>query len=567
MSQSKTQPKTQQTTKYDSSRFVKKGPTLVNTLEKTPIRSGIRQRIRTGAVSSLAIVALHGLLPLPARGDCLPAQLAGPKLDNPPWVELADDSATHVSQRSTVAVESTFAGQYRAMSPDRQSIVTYSQAAGRSHRYRLDGTEIASYEGEFQRFMPDASGLITYARGRSRLYRLDGTEQAVFTGAPVSFTPDLQGLLVVDDLVGNFRAVGGQFSLRLYDFNGTEKASFEGTFANFTPDGQGLVIIRTGETGLVSTLYGLDGIEKTTLSGRFISFTPDGQGMITTEQDRSSLYRLDGSLQASLRGRFPEAVPSGLRTGILDIVRSSGFTPDGEGIVTTERDRTWLYDRGGAFQRSFPGSFWNFTPDGQSLITYTPGKQSWLYRLDGTLQRTFKGQLLGTTPDGQRLLVESARQSQLYPLEGPPQVTFEGSFVAYTPDGQGLVTSGSGADGYASRLYSLVGGEPIVLEGILLGFVAEGRGLVTCGGGIYGPYRLYRRNGQLQAVSQTWPSATPGGQGIVVTVNNQSRIYPLNGEAETFTGTFRAFSPDPQRIITYSAADGQTRLYRLDTAP
>ena len=188
--------------------------------------------------------------------------------------------------------------------------------------------------------MPDASGLITYARGQSRLYRLDGTEQAVFTGAPVSFTPDLQGLLVVDDLVGNFRAFGGQFPLRLYDFNGNEKASFVCTFANFTPDGQGLVIIRTGETGLISTLYGMDGIDKTTLSGRFIAFTPDGQGMITTDRDRSSLYRLDGSLQASLRGHFPEAVPSGLRTGISDIVRSNGFTPDGEGIVTTERDRS-----------------------------------------------------------------------------------------------------------------------------------------------------------------------------------------------------------------------------------
>ena len=59
--------KTQQSEKCDSLWFVQKGQLkLGDATESTHARGSIRQLIRTGA-SSLIIVALHGLLPLPAR--------------------------------------------------------------------------------------------------------------------------------------------------------------------------------------------------------------------------------------------------------------------------------------------------------------------------------------------------------------------------------------------------------------------------------------------------------------------------------------------------------------------
>lgn len=522
----------------------------------------LKQILVRGSTGGLAILFLLGIASQIASGKTLDEHL---------FEQILKETSVPLAQQSAPAVRRTFIGQYRTISPDRQTMVMYDATEGRSRLYQLDGTETASVEGEFQAFTPDGKGLITYADGQSRLYDINGIEQATFQGAPLSFTPDHQSLFVVDDFSGFFRMMWGQFPLRLYDLNGTEKATFEGVFKGFTPDGQKVIVEHSGETCFVTTLYDLGGREPITLLGNFVSLTPDDQGLITTDYNQSRLYQLDGTFKALLKGRFRESLPSGLRIGLADIDYSNGFTPDGQGIVTSDGDRTWLYDQNGTFQRTFPGDFLNFTPDGQGIITYDFGKQSWLYSRTGTLQQTFEGKLVDFTPNGKSVVVQSSYQSQLYTLDGVLQATFAGPFLAFSPNDTGLITNGSGADGYYSWLYplafsdSLEREDPIKLEGLLVGFVSHGRGMITSSDGIYGSYRLYHADGSLQIPSQTWPRATPDGQGIVVSMDDQSHLYDFFGKKkETFLGVFQTFTADNQGLITYSEADNQSWLYPLE---
>lgn len=455
-------------------------------------------------------------------------------------------------------------------------MITYSAKEGKSHLRSLERHEVTEYKGEFKAFTPDKTKLITYADGQSWLYTLSGTELKTFVGAPLSFTPDGHSLLTIDDLVGSFRAVAGEFPLRLYPLEDAseshEQAIFTGDFHRFTPDGQGLIIVHSAADGVVSTLYSLDGRSQANFRGRFVAFTPDHQSLITSEHSSARLYRLDGTLIAGLRGQFRRGTPSGLRLGLASIPRSSGFMPNGQGMVTSDRNYTWLYDQAGALQQMLTGGFWNFTPDGRSIITYRFNEQSWLYSLEGTLQRTVPGQLLAITPDGDGFVTQFHHRSRLYRSDGSLQATYEGDFLAFTADGQALITHGFDEEGQRSWLYRVAAdshgsvdpSKAIALEGTLLGTIANGQWLVTCSEGIYGPYRLYLADGTLQAISRTWPQATPDGSGVVVSADGQSYIYDHSGrEQATFIGTFQSFLPSGEQIVTYSEADDQSRLYDL----
>ncbi|MGB7088266.1 MAG: WD40 repeat domain-containing protein [Phormidesmis sp.] len=516
-----------------------------------------KRRWAQAFASSLAVISLLGLV--------AQKSLAMPSGSFRPKAPVVQEKAV---QTLAALTQNTFSGRYKALTPDGQGIITYTEMDRRSHLYTINGNEQATFEGEFQAFTLDRQGLFTYNDGRTRLYTLDGEEKATFEGAPISFTPDQQGVLVSDDFGGTVRMIGGIFPTRLYRLDGVEQAVFPGRFEAFMPDGKGLIATCTCHTGLVSRIFSLDGTEQATLQGLFVAFSPDEQKIITTDYNHARIYRLDGSLQTVLRGQFENVSPPGLSMGLPNIVRSSGFTPDSQGLITSNEDTSWLYSFDGDLQHVFRGRFWNFTPNDAGLITYTFNQQSWLYDLDGTLQATFEGRLLGFTPDEMGLIVQLHNQSsQLYDLKEDSQRTFAGSFLTFTPDGQGLITNSSGADGYHSSLYDLSGGDPTVLEGLFLGFAVNQQRLVTSFEGLYGPYSLYRPDGTFHTTSEIWPRLTPDRRGFIAVVDRQSQLYDLDdGRVKaTFVGTFQSFIDDGQGLVTYSAADGQSRLYRLNS--
>lgn len=557
-------------------------------MRRQPVSTYQSARIAIGTAATFLLLATVPLVTMPqfARESHSPIDLANSSsttriqknaISQSPFSRsFASQLAKRSVKRSAKRTAQLFSGQFRAMSSDGSGVITYSAETGKSHLQSFDNSEIAEYEGEFLAFTPDKTGLITYANGQSWLYTLSGEQLKTFTGAPLIFTPDGQGLLTIDDMVGSFRAIAGEFPLRLYRLDNSEQADFVGSFHGFMPDGQGLVTVHAGAEGVISTLYSLDGSSQATFTGRFVAFTPDTQTLITTGYDRTRLYHLDGTLKAVLRGRFRESMPSRLHMGAANISRSSGLIPDGQGIVTSTHNYTWIYDQEGKLQHTLPGDFWNFTPDGQSIITYRFNQQSWLYLLDGELQKTFEGQLLAATPNGDGFVSQFHAQSQLYSNDGVLQATYEGNFLAFTPDGQSLITQHFGEEGPSSWIHRLEAAsendgeerDAIVLEGSLLGTVANGQWLITCSEGVYGPYRLYRTDGRLQTISRTWPRATPDGSGVIVSSDGWTHIYDRSGRVQAaFIGTFQSFLPSneqsSEQIVTYSEADNQTRLYDL----
>jgi hypothetical protein len=76
---------------------------------------------------------------------------------------------------------------------DQQGLVTYAATENLSYWYRLDGTQLAQFEGEFWSFVPEQQKLLTYSEADDtfQLSDFDGTQLATFERA-------ISGLLPLD---------------------------------------------------------------------------------------------------------------------------------------------------------------------------------------------------------------------------------------------------------------------------------------------------------------------------------------------------------------------------------
>lgn len=469
-------------------------------------------------------------------------------------------------------VEHPFVNElFVAWRPDGQGLATYSARENRSYLRSFDGVEQARFEGEFHGFIPDSQGVLTLTErddvgsdaqnvpspesappeavppegalpeardAQIRLWSLDGVEQASFEGRFQGFTPDGQGLLIFTQ---------GDDTLRLWGFDGQERASFEGEFKQFTPDGQGLMTMHTSYYRI--RLWSLDGVEQASFEGRLRGFSPDGQGLVTDSYLLSSsrlgrwwspvgiqvsqLWNLDGTKQAVVKGYF------------------EAFTPDGQGLATfywageeytwgdyiaskipwvswpgSQAEETYVWTRDGEEQARVEGSFRDFTPDGQGLITTQVSREEkgrW-----GTLMENlrshlesrnaaFASQMMPFDPDDP----SPTGISYLWNLNGKKQASFEGDFVSFMPDGQGLATNYyTGDSPPAVYLWSLAGEKLASFEGSFASFTPDGQGLVT------------RQ---------------------IVDGQRSARLWNLNGEEQaSFAGSFRNFIPNRQGLITDS---------------
>jgi hypothetical protein len=152
-----------------------------------------------------------------------------------PWLEDCPAVSLMLGLRSSVnsvMEENSFRGEGEriALSPDDQSLVTYSYGDSRSRLYHSSGKELAQFEGNIINFSPDGQRLVTHSDRDSKihLYDLLGKELAPLEGVFSDFTPDGQRLITY---------AYDHLKSHLYDLSGKELAQFEGVFMNFSPDG------------------------------------------------------------------------------------------------------------------------------------------------------------------------------------------------------------------------------------------------------------------------------------------------------------------------------------------
>ena len=177
-----------------------------------------------------------------------------------------------------------------------------------------------------------------------------------------------------------------------------------------------------------------------------VSFSPDGQLIASTSRDKTlKLWHPDGKLVATLQGH-------------QDSVTAVSFSPDSQLIASSSWDGTVrLWRRNGTLIRTLRGHIGHvysvsFSPQGQLLASGGGDGTIRLWSLDGKLVKTFQGHKgkvtwVNFSPDGQ--LIASASDDQtvrLWTPQGRLVRTLTGhsgkvNCVAFSPDGQVLASA------------------------------------------------------------------------------------------------------------------------------
>ncbi|MGB3512483.1 MAG: AAA-like domain-containing protein, partial [Microcoleaceae cyanobacterium] len=197
----------------------------------------------------------------------------------------------------------------------------------------------------------------------------------------------------------------------------------------------------------------VDGVlEQNRLSGHNdgvwgVAFSPDGQTIATSSRDKTiKLWQRDGTLIKTL-------------TGHSALVYGVAFSPDGQTIASTSNDKTIkLWHRDGTLIKTLSGHQAAvigiaFSPDGQTIATSSRDKTIKLWKLDGTLLKTLTGHTapvlqVAFSPDGELIASTSDdRTIKLWRTDGTLVKTLTGHTdeiygVAFSPDGE-LIASAS----------------------------------------------------------------------------------------------------------------------------
>ena len=334
-------------------------------------------------------------------------------------------------------------------SPDGQQFLIFADDS--AYLVDISGRQIAQMQGQFL----DVRGGFDSTGQRFILYRrddpttcdlFDSTGQTIarLRGECAWVSPDGRRFVVSTGTLD-------EPSFQLYDFSGQNIAQLSADSPTFSSDGQ-LILTSDFHTGTSSYLQTSSGQEIAQLQGTNGRFSPTGQRLATTSNKIVHLYNSSGNEIAQLPGDRVAFLP-----------RSDKFVTYsfGENQLYISRGETRLFDSSGqelALLMGYPSldaiivsgdsslsrtnpfledSFSFFSPDGQRLVT-TDAQNSYLYNASGEQIAELQGAFLSFSLTGQHFVTRSEGKVHLFDRSGIQLMEVEGEFASFSPDGQRL---------------------------------------------------------------------------------------------------------------------------------
>lgn len=350
-------------------------------------------------------------------------------------------------------------GQELAQLPESRGISIFSPNSQRlilladDSAYLVDssGRQLAQMQGQFidvgSGFNSTGQRFILYRLGDPKTCDLFDSSGQIVVRLPeecAGVSPNGQRFLLA---IGTL----DEPSLHLYNFSGQEIAQLSATSPTFSSDGR-LILTSDFYGGSSSYLYNSSGEEIAQPQGTFGRFSPTSQRLITVSGNTVHLYDLSGNKIAQLSGHFAAFLPGSEKfvTYLAKRDMSGGETRlfDGSGreiaflTGVPPHNEIDLFGAGSPSQMSefLGGTFSFFSSDGQRLVT-TDTQNSYLYDASGEPIATLQGVFLRFSSTGQHLITLSEGKVHLFNRSGTKLMELEGEFALFSPDGQRLAIS------------------------------------------------------------------------------------------------------------------------------
>jgi len=447
-------------------------------------------------------------------------------------------------------VRSTAALHALSLSPDGHRVVaTFSDGTaqisridGTSEPHTLRGHSRAVTGGEFS---PDGQLMLTTSQDKTaRIWSADGTRQiATLVGHTDSvlygvFSPDSRKVIThsADGTARVWSTTGTPLAM-LGDHPGPVYS------AVFSSDSRRVATVSTGQIvwlwelsadGELLRKRPLDHNEQVTSA----QFSPDGRSLVTTSKDRAWLWATDTT------------VPPRALTGHRGAVTYAIFSPDGRSVATAAKDSARIWNVDGTSRVLAHASAVEslvFSPDGQQLATAALDGTVTVWNSDGSQQRQLTGHYgrvwgVAFTSDGQHLISAGDDQTvrvwntDTYAasliLHGPRD-----NAVRFSPDGQSIV---AGCE-----------------DGVVRVWDVEGRRAAVALRG----HEASVRHAEFSADGQLIVSASEDKTARIWRLDASHDPIVLRGH--TAPVAVARFSPDATRVVTGSE-DGTARVWNAD---